>query len=84
MSLKIEIDNGSGFCFGVTTAIEKAEEELKSAKSAIHLLGGELVLKEEFLLPESDINRTICIVHKKEKTSKKYPRKAGVPSKQPL
>ncbi len=24
----IEIDNGSGFCFGVTTAISKAEEEL--------------------------------------------------------
>jgi 4-hydroxy-3-methylbut-2-enyl diphosphate reductase len=24
----IEIDNGSGFCFGVTTAINKAEEEL--------------------------------------------------------
>ena len=24
----IEIDNGSGFCFGVTTAIHKAEEEL--------------------------------------------------------
>ncbi|EGN57049.1 4-hydroxy-3-methylbut-2-enyl diphosphate reductase [Hallella multisaccharivorax DSM 17128] len=28
MNLKIEIDNGSGFCFGVTTAIHKAEEEL--------------------------------------------------------
>ena len=28
ISLKIEIDNGSGFCFGVTTAIQKAEEEL--------------------------------------------------------
>ena len=26
--LKVEIDNGSGFCFGVTTAIQKAEEEL--------------------------------------------------------
>ena len=28
MNLKIEIDSGSGFCFGVTTAIQKAEEEL--------------------------------------------------------
>lgn len=27
----IEIDNGSGFCFGVTTAIRKAEEELNSS-----------------------------------------------------
>lgn len=26
---KIEIDNGSGFCFGVTTAIRKAEAELE-------------------------------------------------------
>lgn len=26
--MNIEIDNGSGFCFGVTTAIEKAEEKL--------------------------------------------------------
>ena len=25
--IQIEIDNGSGFCFGVTTAIKKAEEE---------------------------------------------------------
>ncbi len=29
--MKIEIDNGSGFCFGVTTAIKKAEEELATA-----------------------------------------------------
>lgn len=27
--IKVEIDKGSGFCFGVTTAINKAEEELK-------------------------------------------------------
>ena len=27
--MQIEIDNGSGFCFGVTTAIKKAEEELE-------------------------------------------------------
>lgn len=26
--IRVEIDNGSGFCFGVTTAIKKAEEEL--------------------------------------------------------
>ncbi len=63
---------------------EKAHEELKDAKGAIHLLGGKLVSADEFLLPYSDVSRTICIVEKKENTSKKYPRKAGVPSKQPL
>ena len=29
--MEIEIDNGSGFCFGVTTAISKAEEELRQS-----------------------------------------------------
>ena len=30
--IQIEIDEGSGFCFGVTTAIKKAEEELAQGK----------------------------------------------------
>ena len=30
--IQVEIDNGSGFCFGVTTAIKKAEEELAEGK----------------------------------------------------
>ena len=30
--MTIEIDTGSGFCFGVTTAIRKAEEELAAGK----------------------------------------------------
>ena len=36
--LTIEIDNGSGFCFGVTTAISKAEEELAQG-STLYCLG---------------------------------------------
>ena len=36
--LQIEIDNGSGFCFGVTTAIQKAEEELAKG-SQLYCLG---------------------------------------------
>jgi 4-hydroxy-3-methylbut-2-enyl diphosphate reductase len=34
----IEIDNGSGFCFGVTTAIKKAEEELAKG-NVLYCLG---------------------------------------------
>ncbi|SCX90986.1 16S rRNA (guanine527-N7)-methyltransferase [Butyrivibrio sp. INlla14] len=63
---------------------EKASEELGKAKGAIHLLGGKLTSSNEFILPDSDYSRTICIVNKVEPTSKKYPRKAGVPSKTPL
>ena len=36
--LQIEIDNGSGFCFGVTTAIQKAEEELAKGET-LYCLG---------------------------------------------
>ena len=36
--LNIEIDSGSGFCFGVTTAIQKAEEELAKG-SPLYCLG---------------------------------------------
>ena len=36
--MEIEIDSGSGFCFGVTTAIRKAEEQL-SAEGSLYCLG---------------------------------------------
>ncbi len=36
--IHIEIDKGSGFCFGVTTAIQKAEEELKKG-TPLYCLG---------------------------------------------
>ena len=36
--MQIEIDNGSGFCFGVTTAIRKAEEELAKG-TTLYCLG---------------------------------------------
>ena len=40
--VQIEIDSGSGFCFGVTTAIRKAEEELE--KGGILYCLGDIVL----------------------------------------
>ncbi len=36
--IKIEIDSDSGFCFGVTTAINKAEEKLREEKT-LYCLG---------------------------------------------
>ena len=38
MDLTIEIDEGSGFCFGVTTAIRKVEEELAGGRQ-LYCLG---------------------------------------------
>ena len=37
--VQIEIDSGSGFCFGVTTAIKKAEEELSHSVPSLYCLG---------------------------------------------
>lgn len=36
--MQVEIDHGSGFCFGVTTAIKKAEEELAKGET-LYCLG---------------------------------------------
>ena len=33
--MKVEIDNDSGFCFGVVTAIRKAEEELQIGRAHV-------------------------------------------------
>lgn len=63
---------------------EKMEEEMNAAKNAIHVLGGKIQGCEEFYLPDSDIYRNLVVIKKVKETPKKYPRKAGLPSKEPL
>ncbi len=63
---------------------EKLQEELLSAKSAMHLLSVRELNQISFILPDSDINRCLLALQKTSPTSKKYPRKAGLPSKEPL
>ena len=60
------------------------EEEIEKAKKAIKVLGGEIEKTEEFTLPNSDNNRTILIIKKVKKTDRQYPRKAGIPTKNPI
>ena len=62
----------------------KIEEELTAAKGAIKRLGGELADVTEFTLPELEAGRSLVKIKKIAVMSKKYPRKAGVPSKEPL
>lgn len=63
---------------------EKITEEAEKAKHAISVLGGKFERQVEFTLPDSDIYRNIYIIQKEKITPKKYPRKAGLPSKEPL
>lgn len=61
-----------------------SEEEINSSKNAVKVLGGELVDTEEFCIPNTEIKRKIIQVNKVNEINKKYPRKAGTPSKEPL
>ncbi len=63
---------------------EKITEEALNAKHAIYVLGGKFERQVDFTLPDSDIYRNIYIIQKEKITPKKYPRKAGLPSKEPL
>lgn len=63
---------------------EKMNEEMENAKKAISVLGGKYDRCEEFLLPESDIFRNLVVIKKIKETPKKYPRKAGLPTKEPI
>ena len=60
------------------------EEEVNKSKNAITILGGTISNMYKFNLPNSDIGRTIIEIKKENNTKKQYPRKAGIPSKEPL
>lgn len=59
-----------------------AQEEIELAKNAIEILGGKIEKVENFKL--ADMERNIIVIRKEKVTPKKYPRKAGIPAKQPL
>lgn len=63
---------------------EKTESELKDAAYALFVLGGEVKEVYSYRLPTSDLNRSLIMIQKKKGTPSKYPRKAGVPSKEPI
>ena len=63
---------------------EKVTEEAAAAGNAIKLLGGSINGQIEFKLPDSDIYRNLFIIDKVKETPKKFPRKAGLPGKEPL
>lgn len=63
---------------------EKVSEEVAEAEKAITVLGGHLERQAEFTLPDSDLYRNLVVIKKVKLTPGKYPRKAGLPGKEPL
>lgn len=60
------------------------EEETKKAKKAIKVLGGNLENIISFEIPDTNMKRTILKIKKEKAVPKRFPRKAGMPSKEPI
>lgn len=60
------------------------DEEVKTASKAVNILGGKIRKIESYVIPDTDICRKFVIIDKLRNTSAKYPRKAGLPTKEPL
>ena len=62
----------------------KVDEELEESKKAVFLLGGKIEEEVKFNLPDSDISRSLIKIKKISATPKKYPRKSGLATKEPI
>ena len=60
------------------------QEEIDASRKAVSILGGTVADVVKFQLPGSDIGRSFVVIKKEKATGKKYPRKAGLPAKEPL
>ena len=63
---------------------EKTKEEIHAAQKAVNILGGKIEGQVEFCLADTDIYRNLIFICKREKTPGKYPRKSGLPAKEPI
>lgn len=60
------------------------DEEIDESCRAVEILGGNIENVYKTQLPDTDIDRSFVVIRKIKNTGKKYPRKAGMPSKEPL
>lgn len=72
-----------GGCF-ISYKSGKVKEEAQQAEKAVSILGGRIKDIKYFILPGSEIERSLVVIEKTKNTSPKYPRKAGTPLKEPL
>ncbi len=64
--------------------LNNCDEEIDDAKNAIEILGGVFHVKHSYTILIDEPERCIVDIKKIKTTAKKYPRKAGTPSKEPL
>ncbi|MEP7293765.1 MAG: 16S rRNA (guanine(527)-N(7))-methyltransferase RsmG, partial [Chloroflexota bacterium] len=61
-----------------------AQDEADDSGHALSVLGGRMKGIERFQLPEVDDPHHLVIVEKAAQTPREYPRKPGIPTRQPL
>ena len=59
------------------------KEEAANSKKAVKILGGSIEDIISFEIPDTDMARTILKIHKTKATPKRFPRKEGLPTKEP-
>lgn len=60
------------------------DDEMLESKKAVQVLGGRIDKIVKFQLPDTDIKRSLVKIEKVKDTGKKYPRKSGIPAKEPI
>ena len=63
---------------------DKADDEINGSENAVRTLGSEITSVKEIALPETDIVRKFIMITNIKQVSNIYPRKAGIPAKDPL
>ena len=57
---------------------------MERGRKAVEIFGGKIEKVEKFILSGTDAERELVVVRKVKKTDKRYPRKAGIPGKEPI
>lgn len=71
-----------GYCIAMKG--ETAQQELEDSQRALYVLGGEAMPVVPVQLPDVEQTHYLVTIQKKGKTPRAYPRKAGIPNKQPI
>lgn len=75
------VKNGGAF---IAYKGPECRKEIEDAANAVNILGGKISGEKSIDIEGIPFDHRLVIIHKIENTLSKYPRKAGIPSKEPI
>ncbi len=75
------VKNGGAF---IAYKGPECRKEIEDAVNAVNILGGKISGEKSIEIEGISFDHRLVIIHKIENTLSKYPRKAGIPSKEPI